>query len=423
MIKNAETIRQVVSFVIWIIVAFLVFLCYAILNKTLSYYSLEKLPMFVVISFTIPYVLCKVFDILLQQFSHLIRGISSSLCVIAIGGTLYYIFGGPDKILEIIPHYFVPWVLVVAAYYILKTSQNMISNFNNESASVSPDISFIGFVSDEFCDKTEISPRTAVMVADLHRRAISLMERAGIILGIIVVLLILTALFIIFAGKIAAFGTVPIDHLTNMVKERDDIIEELDDLRNPPSRVKISTNEESEDDDKGLIEFYETRLSNYDGDIRKLRTALLTDGLINDDSNPINDDSKPINGISNGGDNFIAELLITTGITRIGVSIIAIYLVQILINLYRYNTQTAAYYRALADFLILADASDYEKIKSLHGGLLPNIGFKKAPKIVSQKIVDAISAALENFVQKLRRIADDLPQKTDKQNQPGRDGD
>ena len=97
MIKNAETIRQIVSFVIWIIVAFLVFLCYAIFNETLNYYSLDKLTIFVVISFTIPYVLCKFFDILLQQFSHLIRGIASSLCVIAVGGTLYYIFRGSRK--------------------------------------------------------------------------------------------------------------------------------------------------------------------------------------------------------------------------------------------------------------------------------------------------------------------------------------
>ena len=124
-----------------------------------------------------------------------------------------------------------PWILVVAAYYILQTSQTLISKFNNESASVSPEISFLGFVSDEFCKKTKISPQTAVMVADLHRRANSLMERAGIILGIIVVLLILTALFIVFAGKIAAFGTVPINHLTNMVTERNNIIEELDYLR------------------------------------------------------------------------------------------------------------------------------------------------------------------------------------------------
>ena len=38
----------------------------------------------------------------------------------------------------------------------------------------------------------------------------------------------------------------------------------------------------------------------------------------------------------------ISTLLVATGLTRFGVLILAIYLVQILINLYRYNTRVAA---------------------------------------------------------------------------------
>jgi hypothetical protein len=93
----------------------------------------------------------------------------------------------------------------------------------------------------------------------------------------------------------------------------------------------------------------------------------------------------------------------TVTVTRFGVLVIAIYLVQILINLYRYNTRLAAYYRATADSLLLLDHR-HERIDGLHASLWPDLDYGRSPQTVPQQLADRFArlseASLESALAK-----------------------
>ena len=422
---NTETIWKIVTFAVWASAGCLILVVFAIWDSTFNLFDLYDIIVFVAISFTIPFVLCKFFDKLMRQSSHVVKGIASSLGVLVLGSTLIIIGIDIVRPFDSILVYMVSWILVIVAYYGLQASEVWLSKRSIESHIVATDFSFIEFGSDAFCEKTNVSPKAAALVAELHRRANSLMDRAVDVLMIIVVILIFTALFIIFAAKVAKLGIVPVDHLSNTVEEREELIDEqahltdqLLDLAYDLSRSARSVNNgvntsNQQNDYKVTIAVIENRIDFLNESVENLDDAILEfrKDLLADQSNF---------GIGEATENIFTKLTVTTGITRFGVSIIAVYLVQILLNLYRYNTQTAAHYRALADFLILVDPSDYGKIKSLLGTLLPDTGFKKTPKIVPKKITDAITAGLDRFVLPFRRSAGDEPRKTDKSSQPGK---
>jgi hypothetical protein len=83
------------------------------------------------------------------------------------------------------------------------------------------------------------------------------------------------------------------------------------------------------------------------------------------------------------------NLLVAAGVTRFGVLIISIYLVQILINLYRYNTRLATFYRAQADSLVLLEL-DAKKVGSIQEQFLPHVDYGKMPSTIPERIADAV---------------------------------
>lgn len=79
-------------------------------------------------------------------------------------------------------------------------------------------------------------------------------------------------------------------------------------------------------------------------------------------------------------------------VTRFGVLAVAIYLVQILINLYRYNTRLAAYYLAHRDTLLL-QAEEPERLSALHQRLWPDLQYGRVPSTIPTKIVESMADA------------------------------
>ena len=88
------------------------------------------------------------------------------------------------------------------------------------------------------------------------------------------------------------------------------------------------------------------------------------------------------------------RLLIAAAVTRFGILAIAIYLVQILVSLYRYNTTAASYYRSKADALVLFDHPATE-IDELSTALRPDLDFGKSPKALPEKAWDRLETAFE----------------------------
>ena len=95
----------------------------------------------------------------------------------------------------------------------------------------------------------------------------------------------------------------------------------------------------------------------------------------------------------------VAALLVAEAVTRFGVLAIAIYLVQILINLYQYNTRLAAYYLAQKDALVLYDHSSSD-IAKLHKQLWPDLQYGKQPRQIPQKVVDRMGRIAEKALKR-----------------------
>lgn len=101
-------------------------------------------------------------------------------------------------------------------------------------------------------------------------------------------------------------------------------------------------------------------------------------------------------------DDSTTRLLVSANITRFGVLALAIYLVQILINLYRFNTRLAGYYRALADSLTLFDPA-MDEIGTLVTSVAPPFDFGKEPDHMSKEIVESVSEATRKIVDSIKR--------------------
>ncbi len=80
------------------------------------------------------------------------------------------------------------------------------------------------------------------------------------------------------------------------------------------------------------------------------------------------------------------KYLVATAVTRVAVVFIIVFLVQILINLYRYNTRLGTFYTSNRDALQLWDGKT-TKFADLQKVLAPNIDFGKEPKHPIEEIV------------------------------------
>ena len=428
------TIRSIMAFAVWTSTTALFVAYYSVMPSS-NYKSsdLESLFTFVVISFVMPFVLCKIFDILLRNFGYIVKGTVSILVVFLVGSLLLIsvvpfnreIIGPRMENYSILLEFSVPWILVVIVYYGLQSSQERFPKSNSKSRVLESELSFVDFGSEALYQKINIPPKAAALAAGLHRRADLLIHRANTVLVIIVAVLLFTAVFIIFAGQISKWGTTPINHLSNMITERNqfgfdnnNLRSQIKDINKLISKAQNNQSQQGEfqEDLKNYeiekeeintqIRTLEGKQQNLDDNIQRIRESLIV-GESDSEANQNQSDK-----------NIFTQLLLAAGITRFGVVIIAIYLVQILSNLYRYNIQTAAHYRAIADFLILANPKDYEKIKSLDGALLPDIGFSKAPKMISQKITKSVVEALERFIPKLRHSVENSLRDSEKSKQP-----
>lgn len=93
-----------------------------------------------------------------------------------------------------------------------------------------------------------------------------------------------------------------------------------------------------------------------------------------------------------GDANFTLVSLIST---KIGVAVLLIFLVQILVTLYRYNARLASFYDARADALQIKSFND-DKMKSIISLLAAdNLEFTKAPSPLSHKVIEKLEKILE----------------------------
>jgi hypothetical protein len=93
-----------------------------------------------------------------------------------------------------------------------------------------------------------------------------------------------------------------------------------------------------------------------------------------------------------------------TAITRVGVVLIIIYLVQILIGLYRYNTRLATYYNAKQDVLGLWDGNptSLKRLDEIIGS--PKFDFGKEPKHPLEDLLKAAGSKMGAAVSRAKKV-------------------
>lgn len=85
-------------------------------------------------------------------------------------------------------------------------------------------------------------------------------------------------------------------------------------------------------------------------------------------------------------------IIVQTNITRFGTLIIIIFFISILVPIYRYNIQSAAFYDAVADALVLNRDTGSGDLSSLVEVLTPTVGFGKGPASPIQHSAELIKA-------------------------------
>ena len=81
--------------------------------------------------------------------------------------------------------------------------------------------------------------------------------------------------------------------------------------------------------------------------------------------------------------------IIATAITRVGVVLIIVYLVQVLISLFRYNSRLITFYNARRDVLMLWDGKP-EHVDPLRGMMEPKFDFGREPKHPIEDIIKQV---------------------------------
>ena len=84
--------------------------------------------------------------------------------------------------------------------------------------------------------------------------------------------------------------------------------------------------------------------------------------------------------------------VVSTLATRLGAAALLLFLIQILVPMYRYNARLVAFYHARADVLQLCDKQDPGYLNELAGVLSPDaVEFGKAPRTPTQELVDLVA--------------------------------
>ena len=370
--------------------------------------TLELTKIVVVIIFVIFSLLVgKLCEYLLKRYSLMLQAVASSILVF-LSTSCFVVVADIFDLLDYWWAVTTPSILLSLLYYILVANKmRLLSSGESEKNS-----SFsYRFDTNDFLDNSKLSAKVVTDIVDLHRRSEAFMGKARSILAIIILVLISAALFIVFAEKILALGTAQITPLIDWQREREEHMSIISGLQNeitgisstlsnlnirlkvtlerikkgPPIfegedaeipgfseidlQIDIAKQEASLNQRRDQLKYYEDRLRALDTKIDDARKEI---------------QSVIVGGRKDGGPGALqsltdTRLLIAAVVARLGVAVLAIYLVQMLMHLYRYNTQVAAHYRAQADALMFAEVES-ESIAELYEIFLPDVRYGRMPR-------------------------------------------
>ena len=230
------------------------------------------------------------------------------------------------------------------------------------------------------------------VIAELAYRAANLQRRSRNLLNSIVAIIIFAALFVVFAGAVTSLDVTGVKLVALAQADVRTAEDELNRVRAEGARARqlrlqrskepagksedrMDTSEEDRTDDQIYQEKFESKkraLSKANEVLLQVKDRQFDDGRAKDQaSNQL--------------------LLIQTSVTRFGVVLIIGFLVQILVNLYRYNTRLAAFYSSRHDALLLSKQS--VGLQNLVAIMSPdNLDFGKNPRTPAEEAASLLEA-------------------------------
>jgi hypothetical protein len=240
------------------------------------------------------------------------------------------------------------------------------------------------------------------VINGIHRRVERLVLRSQVILYTIGLALVASAIVILFAGRLTSIDASAVSNVDRLKSDLSDEVRKLSklyQLKNAYSQQEAAANLSLSRDqlDKLDRQISSLRDDSSPGDSTSTTVVIAREELQADKIRTLLQEAweKELDSQQGYSDwHYIAA----TAITRVGIVLIIVYLVQILMGLYRYNTRLIAYYNSRRDLLTLWDGKQ-RSLKSLDEILTSSkIDFGKEPKHPLEDLIHALGGKMNTYV-------------------------
>jgi hypothetical protein len=233
-----------------------------------------------------------------------------------------------------------------------------------------------------------------LVILQFVERATYLQKRSTYILFGIILMLICAAIFIVFAGQVTSLdvsGVKAVSLAQSDVRAAEDELERI----NSESARKIAQRKRAKDaasKDASRSDSEDVFVSDSDDEITKIKFDAKKEALKKANDVLLRVKDKQFEDDRSKDQASGQLLLIQTSVTRFGVVLILVFLVQILVSLYRYNMRLAAFYFARADGLVLLSRMP-SNLGTLVNIVSPDkIDFGKPPKTPAEEATGLLHA-------------------------------
>jgi hypothetical protein len=250
------------------------------------------------------------------------------------------------------------------------------------------------------------------VIESIHRRVERLTVRTQIILYTIGVALVVSAFIILFAGRLTSIDA---SAVSNVDRLKSDLVDEnhklakLYKFQNLYTRLGLA----QKSSDTSEVTVLQRQINFLSDDSTSPVDLDSTNLLIADEKKQI-ENIEALLAIAWGRELYSERgysdwhYIAATAITRVGIVLIIVYLVQILMGLYRYNTRLIAYYNSRRDLLTLWDGKQ-RTLRSLDDVLTSSkIDFGKEPKHPLEDLFRALGGKMNSLLsdkgQKIAKI-------------------
>jgi hypothetical protein len=283
----------------------------------------------------------------------------------------------------------VSWLLTSSVAFALTSPKTVTAQMRHDTQNVDE-----GGPNGPYFTVRGLSANREFVISQLAIRAHELEKRSGYILISIVFMLVCAALFIVFAGQITSLdvsGVKPVSLAQADVRSAEDeldrIISEITRNKEARRRAKEQAAKGEQRLDTGVPE--DTQLSD---EATSLRLEAKKAALKKANDVLLSVKEKQFEAERPKDQTSAQTLLIQTSVTRFGVVLIMVFLVQILVNLYRYNKRLSAFYFGRADALILL-GKGLKNFRILTEVVTPDkLDFGKPPRTPGEEAAGLLAA-------------------------------